>query len=448
MTTTAESWTIQRLLQWSAGYLDGKGLSQSPRLDAELLLGHTLSVSRVYLYTHFDRVLSPAEREPFRAALLRRGQGEPIAYILGTKEFLGHTFEVSKAVLIPRPDTEIVVETAIAAANDWAPSAANALSILDIGTGSGCIAIALALALPHARVTAWDISHEALAVAKRNAARLGVQERVTFVACDALGGAAWEPSGADGSCETFHLIVSNPPYIAHSEKADLSPSVIGFEPESALFAAEEGLIFYRQLASHAAQRLKRDGKLVLEIGFRQAQHVLDLLTAHGWKDSLVIRDLGRIDRCIVASDPHSAPKTRGNREDAASTGGSEEQKMQAAVHTSGLPLAQKAARAGASVAGDPIYVALEEPKRALLGATHIDSSATREKRRSEATDGALSAMEPERTYEPLNAFGQPQRHSLARTAPIEYVTQVLSGEEEEMLAEYATEKASDLESDA
>ena len=453
MTMSAETWTIQRLLQWSIGYLTNKGLIDSPRLDAELLLAQALGVSRVYLYTHFDRQLSPAEREPFRASLLRRGQGEPIAYILGTKEFLGHSFDVTPAVLIPRPDTEIAVEAAMEAAASWSLPEGEGLRILDIGTGSGCIAIALALALPEAQITAWDISVEALQVARRNAIKLGVDSRVNFVQCDALSPAPW----AETHSGPYHLIISNPPYIAHSERELLSNSVLGFEPHSALFANDDGLVFYKQLANQASRLLRPDGKMILEIGSSQANRVLDILTAKGWTYPKVLRDLGRNDRCIVASHPGAVPQTQSHSSFGADAGGenapmanskrstheatgNEERGVTLESH-----LGQK--RAGATAGGEPVYVVLEEPYRRSLEGASAERFTSAAKETGAAHQHTESASDDDRTYIPLDSFGQPKRSGATRSAPIEYVTQAISGAEEELLAKYATENASDLETE-
>jgi release factor glutamine methyltransferase len=445
---SAETWTIQRLLQWSVGYLTNKGLTDSPRLDAELLMAHALSVSRVYLYTHFDRVLSPGEREPFRSALHRRGQGEPIAYILGSKEFRGHSFDVTPAVLIPRPDTEIAVDTAIETAAAWSSSEGETLRILDIGTGSGCIAIALALALPHARLTAWDISSDALTVARRNALKLGVDSQVTFVCCDALNPKTWLNTPA----EAYHLIISNPPYISHSERESLNISVLGFEPHSALFADDDGLVFYKQLANQASRFLRPDGKMILEIGSSQAKDVVQILALKGWTQPSVIRDLGRNDRCILTSHPDAVPAIRGEAKSTPSRIVETSENNQpdltdsanTRVETHQGPNSDHK-RAGASVAGEPVYVVLGEPRRSIAGASsqkHLEA-------RAMTQEQLIASWEsPEPTYVPLDPKGQPKRSGASNGAPIEYVTQALSGAEEELLAEYATENASDLETES
>lgn len=286
----AELWTIQRILVWSTNFLQARGF-ESARLDAELLLGAALNLTRMQLYTSFDKPLSPDERDPFKDLLKRRAAGEPVAYITGVKEFFGLSLQVNKDVLIPRPDTECLVETALAAVKrrgDGAPP----LRILDIGTGSGCIALALAKRLPQAQVVAWDVSEAALVVARANAVQLGIQNCL-FECRDALQLASW-------SGEAFDLIVSNPPYIAASERASLPVSVVGFEPESALFAAREGLHFYEVFAQRASALLKSEGLLLVEIGSSQGDAVQRLFDEAGLRDAVVTKDYGKLDRVVSA----------------------------------------------------------------------------------------------------------------------------------------------------
>jgi len=309
-----EAWTIGRILTWSVDFLRGKGLVDSPRLDAELLLSHALKLARIQLYMQFDKPLSAAEREPFKGFLQRRSRGEPVAYITGEKEFMGYRFEVSPAVLIPRPDTEVLVEQIL----DWAKTKtkikaesldaahdtdtaeavdtaeAPSWHILDVGTGSGCVAssLALKLAASQVQVSAWDVDASALANAKANAARLGAS--VAFSQCDALEAASW-----DGD-EDYDIIVSNPPYIAPDEAADLSRSVAGFEPQQALFASPDGLSFYRALAVLAPRRLKAGGRLAVEIGSTQADAVQQILVEAGWQQIALRQDWSRLDRVVSA----------------------------------------------------------------------------------------------------------------------------------------------------
>jgi release factor glutamine methyltransferase len=284
-----EAWTIQRVLTWSTDFLKAKGEGDTPRLDAELMLSHAISLTRLGLYTNFDKPLTPAERERFKEALKRRAAGEPVAYILGVKEFMGHAFAVSRHVLIPRPDTEVLVETAQAAARGLEGGA-----LLDIGTGSGCIAIALALRLPEVAVTAWDVDDDALALARANAARLGA-ERVVFAKSDALDAASY--AGAEAR---YDLVVSNPPYIGREEEPSLARSVRAFEPHRALFADDRGLAFYRRFAVDVPRVLKPAGKLLVEIGAGMAAAVTQILTDAGWSKVKLVRDYEKRERVLVA----------------------------------------------------------------------------------------------------------------------------------------------------
>ncbi len=289
----AESWTIQRVLTWSTSYLKERQ-PDSPRLDAEILLGHVLGLSRIQLYTNFDKPLKTDEREPFKELLRRRLGGEPVAYVIGKKDFMGLTFAVTRDVLIPRPDTEVLVEQTLALTKD---REAEALRILDVGSGSGCVALALAKRLPAATVESWDVSEPALAVARANAERLGITENAFFVRQDALADAAWDDSERLGA---FDLVVSNPPYIGERERATLSPSVARFEPDQALFAGEDGLNFYRRFARSARRLMKPGGVFLAEIGYAQAGDVTVLFAAEGWSSVTIAKDYAKHDRVVIA----------------------------------------------------------------------------------------------------------------------------------------------------
>ncbi|MHB1412963.1 MAG: peptide chain release factor N(5)-glutamine methyltransferase [Thermoleophilia bacterium] len=282
--------TISGLLIKSAQFLKGKG-SASPRLDAELLLAEVMGLSRIELYTNFEQPLTVAEVDRYRELIRRRGRGEPVAYILGRAYFRNLTLAVSGAVLIPRPETEHVVDAALffLMERDWPEPP----RVLDVGTGSGAIAISLAAAFPEARVAASDDSAEALALAAENARTTGVAERIAFVRSDLFDGL--EPM------ETFDLIVSNPPYVSETEWPDLPRDVSGFEPREALYGGADGLDFYRRLAVEAPQFLKPRGGLILEIGFSQAEAVRELLGASGmFSDIAVIQDYAGHDRVVTA----------------------------------------------------------------------------------------------------------------------------------------------------
>jgi release factor glutamine methyltransferase len=278
------------VIDWSIPYLKEKG-SPSARLDAELLLSDVLACRRLDLYLDHHKPLNHEERSAFRERIRRRSLGEPVAYILGRKEFYGHEFSVGPATLIPRPETEHLVELLLKSFPEDSE-----LKGLDVGTGTGCIAISLKKARPQWNIQAWDVSHEALSVAARNAEKLAAP--VILEHKDALKDQSWSASG-----HAFDFIASNPPYIAVSERSDLPVSVVRFEPALALFAEESGLIFYRTLAQKAVQSLRKGGKIFLEIGAGQASDVCLLLEESGWQDIAVHQDLAGLDRVVAATAP-------------------------------------------------------------------------------------------------------------------------------------------------
>lgn len=277
---------IQTILKRATQDLAASG-SPSPRLDAEVLLMHALQVDRLQLLLHPERELAEAERTAFAAAVARRRRGEPVAYIRGEKEFWSLAFEVSPAVLIPRPDTECLVEAVLARCGD----PAGAPRVIDIGTGSGAIAVALARELPAAAIVATDISREALAVARRNAARHGVAGRIAF-RCGHLFAAA---------AGSFDIIVSNPPYIPAGLHPQLPPGVRDFEPRGALVAGGDGLACLREVIGEGVARLRPGGWLCLEIGAEQGEAVAALLReAGGYGEIGIGQDYGGLDRVATA----------------------------------------------------------------------------------------------------------------------------------------------------
>ncbi len=288
-----EVWTIKDVIQWSTRYLSDVQ-ADSPRLDVELLLADVLSYQRIDLYTKFDQPLTTEERERFKFALRRRMAGEPVAYILGYKEFYGLSFLVNDAVLIPRPDTEHLIERAfkhLDLLDEPSPR------VLDVGTGSGCIGLTLKKLRPNLNVEAWDVEARALELAKKNAEELGVA--ITFLQRDALKADSWRPVEA----VRFDLICSNPPYIGLSEKSMLPPSVLKFEPHTALFAENDGKLFYQSFAEYAPQVLTDDGYIMLEFGYQQSPAVQEIFEAFRWRQIEVIKDLAGHDRVLVARKP-------------------------------------------------------------------------------------------------------------------------------------------------
>jgi len=278
--------TVREAIGWAAAQL-----SESPRLradahrDAAFLLLHTLGMSRAELLANPDNVVSSDQLTRFEGLVARRMTHEPVQYIAGEQEFFGLPLRVTPAVLIPRPETEHLVEAALAEVDCSA-----SLSIVDIGTGSGAIAIALADRLPSARIIATDISPAALELAAENAVRNRVAERIRFVESDLLGAIA--------SDAPFDLIVSNPPYVAFADGIDLHPQVRDFEPATALFATGNGLDTYRRLIPQADAALKVDGLLAVEIGKGQHTAVAELLS--GWRSVRFVLDLQQIPRVALA----------------------------------------------------------------------------------------------------------------------------------------------------
>ena len=273
-----DQWTIRRILEWTTGHLQRQGI-ETPRLDAEILLAHARGCQRIELYTRYDHVLSDGERSVMRELVLRRAQREPVAYLVGHREFFSLDFQVTPDVLIPRPDTEtLVLELLELSKPITAPR------ILDVGTGSGCIAVTAAVNRPDAHLTATDISTAALEVARTNATRHDAIKRVTL-----LYGDLFAPLNRD---QPFDVIASNPPYIADGEWDTLDADVRQHEPRGALTAGKDGLDVIRRLITEAADYLVPGGHLLLEIDISQAEAVEALLNAEtAFDDVRLINDL-------------------------------------------------------------------------------------------------------------------------------------------------------------
>lgn len=304
MTAAPAPVALMDYLRLATDYLREAG-SPSPRLDAEVLLVHVLGMDRMSLYVNFDRPLEPAEVDDYREALRRRGRWEPVAYITGRKEFRGLVLETTRAALIPRPETELLVEAVLerlaaedaAADRDGTPP----LRVVDVGTGTGAVAVALAAALDDVQVAAVDISEEALALARRNAEAHHVAGNIRFILGDLLG-PLLEEGGADFLEHGLDAVVSNPPYVATSEWGRLPADVKKYEPRLALDGGADGLDFYRRLAPQAWQILKRGALLALEIGADQGAAVVEILHASGrWAAVEVLADYGGRDRIVVAT---------------------------------------------------------------------------------------------------------------------------------------------------
>ena len=276
-------WTIGSILKWSEQYFGSHG-AETPRLDAEVLLSYLLGQKRIFLYVHFDQPLTAEELARYREMVKRRAAGEPVAYICGEKEFMGLTFKVTPAVLVPQPDTETLVEAAIERLKGK-----EGARIADVCTGSGAIALALAHYLPESSVVATEISPDALSSAKENAESLGLLERVVFCEGDLL---------APLSGETFDAIVSNPPYIPSAEIAGL-PREVRAEPKIALDGGADGLDFYRRLVRESAVLLKDSGFLAVECGDTQAGAIAEMAVTGGFGRTEIVHDLADKERVVV-----------------------------------------------------------------------------------------------------------------------------------------------------
>lgn len=278
-------WTVLKLIRWSTGYLEEKGVEQ-PRLDAEHLLAHALGTTRLQLYLQYDRPLSPEELAAFKPLLLRRAGREPLQYVIGRTAFRELELATDRRALIPRPETEVLVEVVL----DWARGRSG-LHALDVGTGTGCIALSLALEGPFSRVVATDASPDALALAAENAEATGVE-------VDLRRGSLYAPLGPG---ERFDVIASNPPYVAGAEAGRLAPEIRDHEPHAALFAGRRGLDVIEPLVAGAPHRLAPEGLLALEVGATQTDAVAGLIRdAAAFGEPTVHRDLTGRPRIVSA----------------------------------------------------------------------------------------------------------------------------------------------------
>jgi release factor glutamine methyltransferase len=287
---TAEPWTIARLLRWAADDFRARGFD-SPRLDAELLLAEAVGSDRVRLILDSQRELQPEELARFRSYIKRRRVGEPIAYILGRREFHGLTFRVDRRVLVPRPDTETLVGVAL----ERTRKAFMFGRMLDLCTGSGCVAIAFAKQRPTWRITALDASADAITLAVENSVRLGAVFSICFGVGDLT--APLRPE------QRFELVTANPPYIPSAELSTLDKGITQFEPRAALDGGSDGLEIVRRIVSEAVPRLEPKGLLALEVHWDQAARVAELLEAAGLAQIERQRDYGGHERVVSGCRP-------------------------------------------------------------------------------------------------------------------------------------------------
>ncbi|MBX7244449.1 MAG: peptide chain release factor N(5)-glutamine methyltransferase [Candidatus Sumerlaeaceae bacterium] len=280
--------TVRECIARSAHYLREKGVGTA-RLDAELLVGTSTGMDRLQLYLNMDRPLDTGERDRARDLLRRRAAREPMAYILGHREFRSREFEVSPAVLIPRPETELLVDYTIEHLIARFPDANGAYRILELGAGSGAICVSLAAELPGFHIVATEISGAAAEVARRNAARHGVTDRIDFRV-------QGDFAGIEGP---FHAVVSNPPYVSNADAREMEPEVRDHEPHAALFSGNDGLDAIRFLLGSAGTFLVPDGFLIIECGFGQAPTISELARASGWLQNRVYKDYAGIERFVL-----------------------------------------------------------------------------------------------------------------------------------------------------
>lgn len=295
-----EHWTTRSLLDWIAGAFE-RAEHDSPRLSAELLLAHVLGCDRLRLYTEVDRPATPIERDALRALVQRALKHEPVQYLVGESWFFSMRFQVDQRVLIPRPCTETMVEHVLQHARATAGLGSGGAFLLgDVCTGSGCIALALLKNLPNARAVASDLSADALDVARLNAERHKLADRLTLLKGDLLDPLVKHPAG-----QQLHYLVSNPPYIPDSEwnqPGMVGPDVKAFEPESALRGGADGLKFVRPLIEHGPERLRSGGQMLIEIAASTADEVLKLARANAaLVDVKILKDLEGHQRVLLAT---------------------------------------------------------------------------------------------------------------------------------------------------
>src|SRR5690242_545016 len=286
--------TVLEGIQKSAEFLAKKGVD-SPRLQAELLLAHLLKLPRMKLYLDFERILTPAETDSLRELVRRRGLREPLQHITGSTSFWGYEIAVNRHALVPRPETELLAEFGwqFLSTLNHQPSTA-----LDFGTGTGCIAIVLAAKCPGARITALDVSTDALSLARENAERNQVAARIDFLAGDGFA--------VFNSNTKFDLIISNPPYIASAEIAALEPEVRDFDPRAALDGGADGLDFYRKLAKEAGPFLKAHGKIMVEFDDGQATDIKSIFETEKWIVEAIKEDYSQRARILIAKSCSSS----------------------------------------------------------------------------------------------------------------------------------------------
>jgi release factor glutamine methyltransferase len=286
-----QAWSIRDLMKFTIDHFQRRGFDEA-RLTIELLLAHALQCQRIELYTHFDKPLSAEELKTFRRLYERRLAHEPVQYIVGSTSFMGLQFAVDKRALIPRPETESLVEQVMMKCNEHA--AGGEINILEIGTGSGNIAVSIAKLIKNSRVVSIDKSPDALAVANLNAGSHQVSEKITFL------NASFLESLESLLPEQFDILVSNPPYVSIQEWQELDPEVREYEPKQAVSDQNDGYDFYRRIGATAKQLVRKGGWIIVEVGHGQSERVTEIFRSNGLTELAVVNDLQDIPRVVLA----------------------------------------------------------------------------------------------------------------------------------------------------
>lgn len=284
-------WTVLKLLRWTAGYFEEHGVTQTPRLDADLLLGHVLDLERVELYARFDTEVDEGPRRAFRKLVKRRAGGEPVAYLVGRRSFWQMELAVDDRALIPRPETEVLVEELIEHIPEGEPK-----RVIDVGTGSGAVALAIAEERPELEIAATDLYEGALEVAAENVESHGHTDRIELFQGDLFEALPEDWGLADA-------IVSNPPYVPDMGQEDIQIEIRDHEPNEALFAGSDGLEVVSRLVPEAVDHLVEKGWLFVEVGHHQAEHVLEMFEEAGFQDVAVREDYGGHERVVRGRAP-------------------------------------------------------------------------------------------------------------------------------------------------
>lgn len=274
-------WTVLKILNWTQEFFQKKNIDGA-RLDAEILLARVLKCERIFLYVNFEKPLTKVELAEYKQLIVKRANGQSIAYVLGEKQFMDFNLKVNSSVLVPRPETELLVEFVLAEYSN------DNMQVLDMCTGSGAIGLALAKYRATWRITSTDISEAALSIAKENAVNYGASAQISFVQADMF---------SNLPMNKYNIIVANPPYIPMSDKTKLAPEVL-CEPHTALFAQDNGLYFYKIIAKQAINYLSADGAIFLEYGIGQAQAIIDIFKECGYNNFEIRKDYANIERML------------------------------------------------------------------------------------------------------------------------------------------------------